>query len=166
MNKWLILVSALLLALMLSACGTNPDVNAVEQVVVQSEGAAVQALNGQGNVASIEKYFATTLEGGNTDSDMASHVAYSAVLTGHTDGLIQLSNFQINSVTVNSQTGEARVLYQIDITVLRPDSKNTATVTQDLLLVKTPSRGWRIQGGDGPQTGDGDNSFLGNLLSQ
>ncbi len=166
MNKRLILASMLFLVLMLSACGTNPDVTAVEQVVLQSEQASVKAVNGQGSLADVEEYFATTLEGGNIDPNLARHIAYSAVLTGHTNGFVQLSNFQFNSVTVDSAAGEARVLYQIDITILRPDSKNTATVTQSLMLVKTPARGWRIQGGDGPDAGEGDNSFLGNLLSQ
>ncbi len=166
MNKWLIWLSALVIALALSACGTSPDVNGVQQVVILSEDAAVKALNGQGSAADVQQYFATTLEGGNIDPEMARHIAYSAVLTGQTGGFVQLSNFQINSISVDSQAGTARVLYQVDIMVLRPDSKNTATVTQDLLLVKTPTRGWRIQGGDGPETGDGDNSFLGNLLQQ
>ncbi len=167
MNRGLLIfVSALLLALVLSGCGTSPDVIAAEQVVTQSEGAAVKALNGQGSIADVEQYFATTLEGGNVDTQMANHIAYSAPLTKQTPGFVQLSNFQITGVNVDLQKREARVIYQVDVTITGANGKNTATVTQDLLLVKTPTRGWRIAAGDGPQTGDGDNTFLGNLLQQ
>ncbi len=167
MNRWLLIVaSALLLALVLAGCGTNSDVNEIEQVVTQSEGAAVKALNGQGSPADVEQYFATTLEGGNVDTQVANHIAYSAPLTKQTPGFVQLSNFQITGVNVDLQKREARVIYQVDITIMGRSGKNSATVTQDLLLVKTPARGWRIAAGDGPQTGDGDNTFLGNLLQQ
>ncbi len=166
MKKLLILFSALILTLTLAGCGTNPEVSAAEQVVNDSESAAVRALNGQGKLTDVQQYFATTLEGGNTDTQMARHIAYSAALADQPPRFVQLSNFCINGVNVNAVKGEARVLYQIDITMMGPNGKNTATVTQNLLLVKTPTRGWRIVAGDGAQTGSGDSTFLGNLLSQ
>ncbi len=166
MYRYLLSMIIMLLVVLVSGCATNPEVTAVEQVVIQSEGAAESAINGQGSLANVQQYFATTLEGGNIDPQLARHIAYSAVLVQQTPGFADLSNLQITGVNVNLQEGEARVIYQVDITITGRNGKNTATVTQDLLLVKTPRRGWRIAGGDGPQTGDGDNSFLGNLLQQ
>ncbi len=166
MRKWLILVTALVLTLALAGCGTNPEVSAVEQVVNDSESAAVHALNGQGSLTDVDQYFATTLEGGNIDTNIARHIAYSAALGQQPPRFVQLSNFAINGVNVNPAKGEARVFYQVDITMMGPTGKSTATVTQNLLLVKTPTRGWRIVAGDGAETGDGDSTFLGNLLQQ
>ncbi len=166
MSKYLLLLAGALLVVLVTACGTNPEVSAAEQVVIQSESAAVNALNGHGSVGEVEQYFATPLEGGNVDPNIVSHIAYSAPLVKQSTGFVQLSNLQINGVNMDLQKGEARVVYQVDITVTGRSGKNTATVTQNLLLVKTPTRGWRIVAGDGPQTGDGDNSFLGNLLQQ
>ncbi len=166
MKRCIAIISILVIVLALAGCGTSPDVSAVEQVVTQSENAAVNVLNGKGSLADVQQYFATPVEGGNIDTQLANHIAYSAPLTTQTPGFVQLSNFQITGVNIDLQKREARLIYQVDITIMGRSGKNTATVTQDLLLVETPTRGWRIAAGDGPQTGDGDNSFLGNLLQQ
>ncbi len=166
MCKYLLLLAGALLVVLVTGCGTNPEVSAAEQVVTQSESAAVNALNGHGSLADVQQYFATPLEGGNVDPNIASHIAYTAPLIKQAGGFVTLSNLTFNGVNIDMQKREARVMYQVDITIMGRSGKNTATVTQNLLLVDTPSRGWRIVAGDGPQTGDGDNTFLGNLLQQ
>ncbi len=165
--KLQVVLMAVLVALVVSACGADPDVQAVGKVVTDSELAAQNAMQGQGSLADVQTYFATTLEGGNTDIHMARHIAYSAPVARPPGQPLRLSNFAINAITIDSAQGEARVMYQIDITLWNGAVPTTTTVTQNLLLVKTPQRGWRIQGEDAADTGDGsDSSFLGNLLSQ
>ncbi len=165
--KLLTVLVGLFLALFVSACAVSPDVSAVTQVVNDSERAAQNALQGHGSVSDVQQYFATTLEGGNIDTEMVHHIAYSAPLVQPQVQSIRLDKFAISAVTVDSGNGNARVMYQIDITATNNGVAQTTTVTQNLLLIKTSTRGWRIQGADGAEaTTDNGSAFLSNLMGQ
>ncbi len=165
--KLRVLLMTVLVGLLVSACGASSDTQAVTQVVTDSATAAENAMQGKGTLADVEQYFANTLESGNIDTQMPAHIAFSAALANPPGKPLRMSNFTINAVSVNPQSGEARVMYQIDITVWNGAVPTTTTVTQNLLVVKTPSRGWRIQGGDGPTYADNSGyDFLGNLMGQ
>ncbi len=165
MKKYLLCLFAALLVLALAGCASS-DQMAVQQVVTNSERAAENALNGKGSADAVRQYFAAPTESGNTDPFMDRHIAYSAVLTDAADGKIQLSKFAINSITLWPNVNEARVVYQVDMTVTKDGNKQTETMVQSLLLTKTPARGWLIMGADGMETTTGDASFLGNLGGQ
>jgi hypothetical protein len=145
------LVLALLL-LALTACASG-DESAVRQVVTEAERAAEEALNGTGDAAAVEQYFATPEEGANPLGMENTRDAFRKVLQEQKSGslYIQLRNFQITSVQIEEGLGQARVTYQVDVTLTRNNQVGTATVTQDLALRKTPTRGWRLNGGDKPQ---------------
>ncbi len=165
MNKYLTCFLALSLALLIAGCA-NADQSAAQQVVLNSEQIAENSLNGKGDLNGVYQYFATPLESGNIDTQMDQHIGYIAVALDHKDGKIGLSKFEINSISLCPGVDEARVLYQVDITITRNGSTQTETLTQGLLLTKTLTRGWRIMGSDGAETTTGDVSFLGNLGGQ
>jgi hypothetical protein len=141
-----------LLLLGLSACQT-PDESAVRQVVTDTERASADAFNGTGNATAVEQYFATPEEGANPLGMENTRDRFLAALQEQGTGSlrIQLQNFQITSVQVDSGVGQARVTYQVYAIITQNGRVTRLTVTQDLALRKTPTRGWRINGGDKPQ---------------
>ena len=162
-----VVLAAALIGLVVSACGASPDAQAVARVITDSEAAAQNAMQGRGSLADVQQYFANTLEGGNIDTQLARHIAYTAFAAQPPGKAVRISNFTINAISVDSNKGEARVMYQMDIAVGSGAGAQKTTVTQNLLLVKTPARGWRIVAGDGATASDtsGD-TFLGNLMGQ
>ncbi len=75
------------------------------------------------------------------------------MLTDHVTGVspVTVANFKITQVEVHSEAGLSRVRYQLELTIVHGDQNSSATVTQDLALLKTATRGWRISGGDPAQ---------------
>ncbi len=65
--------------------------------------------------------------------------------------LVQISNFRVTSVQIHETGGLARVTYQMDIRIVHGTQQGSALWMQNLALIKTAARGWRIQGGDAPQ---------------
>ncbi len=153
MKRLLVLSIALvLLTLALSACASADD-GAVRQVVTDEDRAVESTLDAQSTAASIDSYFATPAEGAN-DTGLGNTLgALRALLNDHVSGAsrVELTNFRITQVEVHSEANLARVQYQVDLTIVHGDQNGSATVTQDLALLKTRTRGWRISGGDAPQ---------------
>ncbi len=164
MKKYLLPIIGVLLMVLVAGCASSDEM-AVQQVVTDSEKAAENALNGQGDRNAVEQYFANPLESGNTDPWMAQRIMFDQVVGRYHYGQVKLSKFAINSVTLWPEVNEARVNYQVDVTIVQNLVPTTETVTQDLLLTKT-TRGWLIMGSNGAETTTGDASFIGNLGGQ
>ena len=153
MKRWLILGAVFaLLALLLAACG-NPDESEVRGVVVSADRAMEDAFNGKGDITAVEQYFATPNEGANAAGLTNTRDALRKAFDDHSRGstLIQFSNFRVTQVEVHSSARLAKVTYQLDVRMVHNGNVGTATVTQDLALLKTQTRGWRISGGDAAQ---------------
>lgn len=148
MKRILILSTFVLLAL-LAACGGNPDENAVRGTVANFAGTLQDAIAGKAKPAALDAYFATNADGANEQGLVNTRDAYAKMLNDHVSGvsLVQLSDFRITSVEVHQSGGLAKVTYQMNLRIVHGTEQGTATLTQDLALLKT-SRGWRISGGD------------------
>ncbi len=153
MKKWFILGSLIaLLALLLAASG-NPDEGEVRGVVINADRAMEEAINGKGDIAAVEQYFATPEEGAHPGGLANTRDALWKAFGDHPRAfaLIEFSNFRIAEVQVHSSSGLAKVTYQIDVRMVHNGNVSTRTVTQDLALLRTHTRGWRISGGDAAQ---------------
>ncbi|MBI3915109.1 MAG: hypothetical protein HY327_13100, partial [Chloroflexi bacterium] len=111
------------------------------------------AIDGKLAVAALNPYFATPEEGANAQGLINTRDAFQKMVNDHVSGvsLVQLSNFRITEVQIHQSGGLARVKYQMDIRIVHGTEQGTATLTQDLALLKTAWRGWRISGGDTAQ---------------
>ena len=156
----LILVAALL-AVALTAYGGNPEENAVRGVVRNAEQALEDAVNGKGDIATISQYYATSEEGAHAAGLVNTRDAFVKMVNDHVSGvsLLQISNFRITDVSVHESAGLARVTYQMDIRIVHGAQQGTATISQNLALLKTATRGWHISGGDEMQ----DSKIVGRL---
>lgn len=153
MKKWFLTGSLIaLLALALTACGSS-DENDVRSVVAGADSAMETAFNGKGDISAVDQYFATLDEGANAAGMTNTRDALRKAFDDHSRGstLIQFSNFRITQVEVHSSAGLAKVTYQIDARMVHNGNVSTVTATQDLALLRTKTRGWRISGGDAAQ---------------
>lgn len=153
MKKWFILGTLIeLLALVLAACASS-DESGVRGVVIGADRAMEEAFNGKGDIAAVEQYFATADEGANPAGLLNTRDSLRKAFDDHSRGstLIEFSNFRITQLQVHSSAGLAKVTYQIDARMVHNGNISTVTVTQDLALLRTKTRGWRISGGDAAQ---------------
>jgi hypothetical protein len=147
--KRLLMLLPFVLLLILAACASNPDENAVRGTVGNFERTLEDAIAGKVKAVALDAYFATAADGANAQGLVNTRDAFREMLNDHVNGqsLVQLSNFRITNVEVHQSSGLAKVTYQADIRLVHGTQQGTATLTQDLALLKTP-RGWRISGGD------------------
>ncbi len=147
--KRLFILLLFLLLFSIAACAGNSDENAVRGTVGNFERRLENVIAGKAKVAALDDYFATPAEGANEQGLTNTRDAYASMLNNHVSGvsIVQLSNFRITNVEVHQSGGLAKVTYQMDIRIVHGTNQGTATLTQDLALLKTP-RGWRISGGD------------------
>lgn len=147
--KRLLILLALLMLMILAACAGNPDENAVRGTVGNFAGTLQDAIAGKAKPAALDAYFATLADGANEQGLANTRDAFANMLNNHVSGtsLVELSNFRITNVQVHQSDGLAKVTYQMNIRIVHGTEQGTATLTQDLALLKTP-RGWRISGGD------------------
>ena len=140
-----------LLALTLAACGGNsgPAGNDARQFATDVERAVDDEFNGKGDPAALEQYVATVAEGAHAEGLANTRDAFRKVLNDHQSGVsrVTLSNFKITDVQIDSTGNSARVAYQVSVRVVHGAQASSATVSQNVTLLKTP-RGWRIGGGD------------------
>ncbi|MCC7165645.1 MAG: nuclear transport factor 2 family protein [Anaerolineae bacterium] len=148
MNRLMMLLPFVLL-LILAACAGNPDENAVRGTVGNFERTLEEVIAGKAKPATLDDYFATPGEGANDQGLLNTRDAFRKMLNDHVNGvsIVQLSNFRITKTDVHESGGLAKVTYQVNIRLVHGTQQGTATLTQDLALLKTP-RGWRISGGD------------------
>ena len=141
-----------LLAIALTACA-SADESAVRQVVTDAENALEAALNREASAAVFEQYFATPQEGANAAGLVETRDRWRKLLRDHVSGvsLVQISNFRITNIQIHESGGLARVTYEMDLRIVHGTQQGNATLTQNLALLKTATRGWRISGGDAPQ---------------
>jgi hypothetical protein len=149
-----------LLILALTACQSASD-REVRQVVIDAEHAAQDVFDGKADAATVEQYFARPEEGANPLGMVNTLNAFQSLSSDHTNGFthVQLSNFQITGVQVDEAIGQARVTYQVDVQLIQNGQAGQATVTQNLALLRTPARGWRINGGDKAQLSNGEGAL-------
>lgn len=147
--KRLLMLFLFILLLILAACAGNPDENAVRGSVRTFERTLEDVIAGKAKPTALDDYFATTADGANEQGLVNTRDAFRAMLNDHVNGvsLVQLSNFRITNVEVHQSGGLAKVTYELDIRLVHGTQQGTATLTQNLALLKTP-RGWRISGGD------------------
>lgn len=147
--KRLLMLLPIVLLLILAACAGNPEENAVRGTVSAFERTLEDAIAGKAKPAALDDYFATAADGAIAPGLVNTRDAFREMLNNHVNGvsLVQLSNFRITNVEVHQSAGLAKVTYQLDIRLVHGTQQGTATLTQDLALLKTP-RGWRISGGD------------------
>ncbi len=131
----------------------SPNEGEVRGVVINADRAMEEAFSSKGDIAAVEQYFATPEEGADPGGLANTRDALWKAFGDHprASALIEFSNFRIADVQVHSSSGLAKVTYQIDVRMVHSGNVGTATVTQDLALLKTKTRGWRISGGDAPQ---------------
>lgn len=137
------------LLVILAACGGNPEENAVRGIVGSFEQTLQAAIEGKAKPAALNDYFASAEDGANIQGLANTRDAFTNMLNNHVNGLslVQLSDFRITDVQVHQNGGLAKVTYQMDIKIVHGTQQGTATLEQNLALLKTP-RGWRISGGD------------------
>lgn len=147
--KHFLILCALTLSLWLAACAGTPSENAVRSAVVNFERALQDTIAGKAKLAAMDDYFATTADGANAQGLVNTQTAFQTMIENHVSGmsLVQFSNLRLTAVEVHESDGLAKVTYQMDIRIVHGTQEGTATLTQDLALLKTP-RGWRISGGD------------------
>lgn len=145
----LLTLFAVLLLFVLAACAGTPDENAVRGTVGNFISTLQDAIAGKAKPAALDDYYATAAEGANAQGLVNTQTVFRTMIENHVNGmsLVQLSNFRITAVEVHESGGLAKVTYQMDIRIVHGTQEGTATLTQDLALLKTP-RGWRISGGD------------------
>lgn len=147
--KRILILSMFVLVTFLAACVGSPDENAVRGTVGNFAGTLQDAITGKAKSSALDAYFATVADGANEQGLVNTRDAYAKMLNDHVSGvsLVQLSDFRITSVEVHQSGGLAKVTYQMNLRIVHGTEQGTATLTQDLALLKT-SRGWRISGGD------------------
>lgn len=145
----LLTLCAVLLLFVLAACAGTPDENAVRGTVGTFISTLQDGIAGKAKPAALDDYFATVADGANEQGLVNTRDAFMDMLGNHVSGasLVQLSDFRITNVEVHQSGGLAKVTYQMNIRIVHGTEQGTATLTQDLALLKT-ARGWRISGGD------------------
>jgi hypothetical protein len=153
-------LALVLLLLPLAACRSTSE-RAVRQVVIDAEQAAQDVFDGKADAPTVEVYFARPEEGANPLGMTNTLNTFSSIVSDQTTGIthVQLTNFQITDVQVDEGKGQARVTYQVDVELMDNGQVGKATVTQDLALLRTPARGWRINGGDKAQLSNAEGAL-------
>lgn len=137
------------LLLSLAACVGSPEETRVRRTVESFEQTFAAALDRKAKPAALKDYFATEADGANVQGIQNTRNAFLKMLDEHVNGvsLVQLSNFRITQVDIHQDVGLAKVTYQMDLKIVHGTQQGTATLVQNLALLKTP-RGWRISGGE------------------
>lgn len=147
MNRQSILLLALLL--ILAASADNSDENFACGTVGNFERALEDAIAARAKPAALDDYFATVADGASPKGLVITRDVFQTMIENHIGGasLVQRSNFRITNVEVHQGSALAKVTYQVNVRIVHCTQQGTATLTQDLALLKTP-RGWCISSGD------------------
>lgn len=149
-RRFLLVLTLVVAALLIVACDRSEF---TVRTTVENAASAAEAGLARGDMTDVQPFFATTADGANQaglDETWGALQRFAASLDNSSG--VQFHSFDVLETRVHESGGLAAATYRLHMSVLRNGEVTFgAVVTQNLALLKTPTRGWLISGGDEPQ---------------